>query len=290
MTIILFVMALMSHCQHKQPKSDLFSAGKKLAELKGKKLNEVSGLAASVANPGMLWTHNDSGNDPEIFLIDLKTNIMQTYVLANVPNRDWEDIAIGPGPVPGKNYVYIGEIGDNAAIYPYKHIYRFEEPVFRNGEVKGKITISAFDIITFSLSDARRDTEALLVDPKTKDIYVISKWSKPVYVYQLKYPYNVQDTLVAQLTAALPFTKVVAADFSRDGSELLIKTYDEIFYWKNNDDLSVPTLMQLPARPLKYSSEPQGESVAWSTYGDGFYTLSEQKKGKNTYLYHYKRE
>src|SRR5258708_6460001 len=70
-------------------------------------LAEASGLAASVANPGMLWTINDSGNPPQVFLIDqfAKTRMVCTLSLAR--NRDWEDISIGSGPDPAKKYVYV---------------------------------------------------------------------------------------------------------------------------------------------------------------------------------------
>ncbi|HTF17422.1 MAG TPA: hypothetical protein VK658_05080, partial [Chryseolinea sp.] len=256
----------------------LFAKGKELGALKNKKLNEVSGLAASVANPGMLWTHNDSGNDAEVYLIDLETNIKQTYVLKGVSNRDWEEIALGPGPEPGAQYVYVGDIGDNMAIHKFKYIYRFREPVYKSGTDKAKIDITDFETIAFSLSDERRDTEAFVVDPETRDIYIISKWKSPSDLYRLKYSNSTHDTLIAEHIGTLPISTVVAADFSRDGTELLVKTYNSVFYWKRSANTSVLTMLQKPGTPLPYRREPQGEAVTWSTNGNGFYTLSEQKK------------
>ncbi len=29
-------------------------------------------------------------------------------------NCDWEDLAVGPGPIPGQSYIYIGDIGGNS--------------------------------------------------------------------------------------------------------------------------------------------------------------------------------
>ena len=267
----------------------LFAKGKKLGLLKSKKLNEVSGLAASVANPGMLWTHNDSGNGAEIYLIDLETNIKQTYVLKGVSNRDWEEVAVGPGPEPGVQYIYVGDIGDNAAIHEFKYIYRFKEPVYKSGTGSEKIDITDFDTITFSLSDERRDTEAFVVDPKTRDIYIISKWKNPADIYQLKYAESTEDTLVAQHIGTLPLSTVVAADFNKDGSELLIKTYTTVSYWKRPADMSVLAMLKEPGIRLPYQREPQGEAVTWSPTGNGFYTLSEQKKGETVHLLFYER-
>ena len=42
--------------------------------------------------------------------------------------RDWEDIAIGPGPDPNQHYLYIGDIGDNRGEYREIVVYRVPEP------------------------------------------------------------------------------------------------------------------------------------------------------------------
>ncbi len=42
--------------------------------------------------------------------------------------KDCEDVATGPGPIKGKNYIYLGDIGDNAEKRRYISVYRFEEP------------------------------------------------------------------------------------------------------------------------------------------------------------------
>src|SRR5579871_1516352 len=75
-------------------------------------LEEASGIAASTHYPNMLWTHNDSGNPNDIFLIDSTGTIRGRWFISNGSNRDWEDICIGPGPVAGVHYIYLGDIGD----------------------------------------------------------------------------------------------------------------------------------------------------------------------------------
>src|SRR5690349_18345822 len=128
----LTILLSFTGCEDKPVHSNansIFESPKALAELTDSRLMEPSGIASSTVNPGMLWTHNDSGNKPEVYLIDQKLNIKLTCKLKGVINRDWEDIAVGPGPEEGKTYVYVGEIGDNFGMYPFKYIYRFEEPV-----------------------------------------------------------------------------------------------------------------------------------------------------------------
>lgn len=288
--IILLTAILYAGCANNKSEptdSDAFLAGKIVSELKEKQLGEVSGLAASMGNPGLLWTHNDSGNPAEVYLIDQDLTIRLTCKLKGVRNRDWEDIAVGPGPEPGKNYVYVGDIGDNNARYPIKYIYRFEEPVA--GDVPDKITITAFDTIAFRLSGETKDTEAILIDPETKDLYIFSKREKPIYGYVLKFPYANKDKVaVAEPAVTLPLTQIVAADISADGKEILLKNYDNIYYWRVDGKSIADALKQKPAI-LKYSAEPQGEAITFSRDGSGFYTLSEKISGEKTYLYFYKR-
>lgn len=210
-------------CSNKPPlenASDEFFPGKPLAELKNKKLEEVSGIVSSINNPGFLWAHNDSKNKAEVYLIDQKLKIALTCRLRGVENRDWEDITVGPGPEAGKNYVYVGEIGDNDSKHAFKMIYRFEEPVMRSpGE---SIDITDFDTITFRLPE-KKDTEALMIDPLTRDLYIVSKREEPVHVYVLPWPYTPTDTLTAKEIVSLPVTQIVGGDISADGKKVLLK-------------------------------------------------------------------
>lgn len=268
--------------------SDAFRHARKVAALTYKTLDEASGLAASITNPGYLWAHNDSNSGPEVFLLDTVLNVRLTCVLKNIENRDWEDIAVGPGPDPTKNYVYVGEIGDNLAKHTYKYIYRFEEPKLTSGQTQ--VDITNFTTLCFRLEDKKKDTETLLLDPGTKDLYVITKREEPVHVYQLKYPYDGGDTLVARNVAALPLTQLVSGDILAASGEIVLKNYKKIYYWPNESHLPpVSALAELP-QEVPYEEEPQGEAIAWRRDGGGFYTLSETKGKKKTYLYFYERK
>ena len=67
---------------------------------------EASGIAASRTNPNVIYTHNDSGGEPEIFAIQTTNgHRLATYRLEGADTNDWEDIAVGPGPEPGVSYI-----------------------------------------------------------------------------------------------------------------------------------------------------------------------------------------
>lgn len=289
-TSILFVVGvLMISCVAKVDRTAGFLPGKRLSVLKEKKLDEISGLASSYANPGLLWALNDSGNPAEVFLIDEKCELRLSVVLEGIDNRDWEDIAVGPGPDSLKTYVYVGDIGDNSSKHPLKYIYRFEEPVFSAGNDE-KIQ-SDFDTIAFRLPHSRkRDSEALFIDWKTKDLYVVTKREEPVHVYKITYPYSTKETIEASEAAIVPLTQIVAADLSTDGNELIMKNYSHIFYWKNRSGRTIGEWLKDKPDEIPYVQEPQGESLTWARGDSGFYTISEVSKGQPTYLYYYGRK
>ncbi len=87
-------------------------------------LDESSGLAASAKNPGTLWINNDSGDSARVFAVAPDGSTQGIYPFEGASAIDWEDIAIGPGPVAKTPYLYAGDIGDNGSVRPDIVIYR----------------------------------------------------------------------------------------------------------------------------------------------------------------------
>src|SRR5688572_5260550 len=56
---------------------------------------EASGLAISRRNHGVLWTHNDSGNEPDLFALD-SSGMEQRRVRLPIRTRDWEALSAAP--------------------------------------------------------------------------------------------------------------------------------------------------------------------------------------------------
>jgi len=236
-------------------------------------VNEASGLIASRMQKGVLWTLNDSGDEARIFAIDDKGKLLSEVKLGNATNRDWEDIAIGPGPTKGRSYLYVGEIGDNEAKAPSIIVYRLEEPT-----ITATAMTARADKLEFVYPDGARDAETLLSDPITGDLYVISKRERRNRIYRAAYPQRtgVVDTL--EFIGELPFYLAVAGDVSPDGREVLVKNYINVFYWKRDIERGESFRAMFARQPdtLEYMPETQGESITWSADGSGYYTVSEQ--------------
>jgi hypothetical protein len=285
---VLLIMILIYGCTAKRTyhkdREVTFTNGKKTGQV-SKVLNEASGLVASSANPGCLWTLNDSGNPAVVYLIDSAARVRLVVKLNTIKNRDWEDIALGDGPVAGRKYVYVGDIGDNLGIYRHKYIYRFQEPSLQDGEEQVITDVKTFVV---ELPDGARDCETLLINPSNNDLYLVSKREEQVHVYREQFPYQ-SDTLRPEKILTLPMTQIVAGSISPDGREVLLKDYDDVFYWKMSDEKSIPELLVKPPVTLSYDHEKQGEAIGWKNDGSGFYTLSESPDVALAYLRFYKR-
>jgi hypothetical protein len=267
--------------------SSTFEKGKAIAQLKNKKLFEVSGIAASINNPGYLWMENDSGNPAEVYLVNDSLKILLTCKLDGIANRDWEDIALGPGPDSLKTYIYVADIGDNFGRHDVKALYRFEEPKYHDS--LSIITITAVNRLPFRYPDGAKDAEAIMIDPTSKNLYVITKREKPVTVYKLPTSLSSNDTTTAALVARFNDIFVVAGNISHDGKEMLVKDLENVFYWPIPEGKTVEEMFNTRPEILPYDTEPQGEAICFKLDGSGYYTISEKTVSDYSFLRFYKR-
>jgi len=256
-------------------------------------LLEISGIAASRVNPGILYIHNDSGNSAQVYLTDASGADKGTLSMTTVGNRDWEDIAVGPGPIAGTSYLYVADIGDNDVKYSSVFIYRFPEPNLAGKTIPYVANITAVDVIELKYPDGPRNAETLMVDPLTKDIYIASKESNISKVYVARYPQNIASTTVLSPVVQLYINKATGGDISPDGSEILIRSNQLIWYWKLPAGTPIFTGLALQPQIAPYANnEPQGEGVGFAADGSGYYTNTEIKgyPGKLATVSFYKRK
>ena len=248
-------------------------------------IDEASGIASSILNSGILWTHNDSGGKPEVYGIDGSGHLKAILTLEGVKNRDWEDIATMKDPKTGKSYIYVGEIGDNGARHPSVFVYKVEEPHINDKD--SLYTATSIDKYEIKYEDGARDAEALFIDPATKDIYIISKREEHVGVYRVANP-STAEVNTAKKISTLSLTWVTAADISPNGKHLLVKTYTGIWRYKLSRASNGELILNKTPKAMPYKLEPQGEAVCYDTKGKAYYTLSEAGESGVQVLFLYK--
>lgn len=282
-TTLLFT--LLAACQTTVITPVQFGTEPTMTTIDPNRIDEVSGIADSRTMPGALWVEQDGGNPAELTLLGHDGRIRGKVAVPGATNRDWEDMTLGPGPQANVNYLYIGDIGDNDAKLGQYVIYRLPEPKNLT-DVPGPV-----ERINFKYPDGARDAETLLIDPQTRDLYVVSKREAKVRLYRLAYPQSTTELITAELLGELPYTFVTGGAFSPDGSEIVLRTYTNVFYWSRKSGQSVADAMQLtPSRDLPYRLEPQGEAICFDRENKGYFTLSEKANNTNPTLNYYLRK
>jgi hypothetical protein len=214
-------------------------------------------------------------------MFDSEGEELGKIVLAKTDNRDWEDIAVGPGP-DGKSYIYIGEIGDNAAVHDEVFIYRIPEP----DKLKPESEVKP-EKIKLTYPGGPRDAETLMVDPISGDIYIISKRDKKNTIYCLPADRFNDKEAVLEKVGELNFTSSTAGDISSEGNQILIKSYLNIYYWIRKPGESIAQALTREPTMLLYNPEPQGEAIGFQQDGKGYYTISEKRFDILPTLYRY---
>lgn len=253
------------------------------SHLYSKEMDETSGLAASAINPNIYYAHNDSGDTSRFFAITADGKLKSTIYYTGDKKfplgvLDCEDIAVGPGPLKGKSYVYIGDIGDNNSTRSYITVYRAEEQ-----HAWGKDSIARTTPVPVNLKypDGAKDAEAMAIDPVEKLLYIITKRGNSVGVYSSPLKYKANDTLTLTFRGQLffngikPFKWITAADISADGKQILVRSYEKVYYWQRTGTEPIWQTLKKAPRELPYKQEKQGEAIAFTRDGKGFYTTSE---------------
>jgi len=262
----------------------LFLAGIPKGKLANPLLEEVSGLVASQRYPNRLYVQTDSGGEAAVFVLDTLGNELGRLDLSGLKNRDWEDIAIGPGP-NGSSYIYVAEIGDNEAKYEEIYLYRFTEP-----ELLQAIPSDAIDQVRLQYPGGSKDAETLLADPISGTLFLVSKREPKNALYQVPATAFEKGSGTLEKVHEFDFNSSVGGDISKDGSQILIKTYLAVFYWKRTDKQSLVEALKAEPMRLPYVPEPQGEAIGFNFKGDAYFTLSEKRNGVTPTLYRYPKK
>ena len=271
-----------------------FNLGDSVAKITNQDASGASGIGASRAYPGMFWIEQDQGGSNNIYLFDTTGTERANFTVTGATDRDWTDMSVGPGPDSGITYIYLADIGDSKADHAYSIVYRFPEPQTPLGTaVLNGATATADQIRFVYPSGGPRDAETILLDPQSKDIYIIDK-EENGNMYELPYP---QSTSTAPDTAIWVLANMRLGQ-SRSGAigtnrrDIFIKSYNEVFYWPLNPGESI--LSAMLATPLiePYNiAEIQGEAMCLTPDDSEYWTVSKFASPINyAYLDRYKRK
>jgi hypothetical protein len=192
-------------------------------------------------------------------------------LLPDLSARDWEDMALGPGPDPAVDYLYFADIGDNRGRREDVLIHRIPEPEPATGTVSGGETLR----VTYPLGPT--EAETLLVDPVNGDMVIAGKTLSgitPLYGLAGDLDWSVpQEATYLGEIALGTFALATGGDAGTD--RIVIRTYDEVFAWERRPGVSLAETLLAPSCRVASVSEGQGEAIALIPGRLGFYTISE---------------
>ena len=224
-------------------------------------LVESSGVAVSRRHPGILWTHNDSGNDPLLFATDTLGRDLGTIVVSGAENRDWEDLAIGP--CGSTVCLYVGDTGDNREVQSSVTLYRVQEPEL------GVASTQPAEKLTLRYPGGAHDAEAMYVDSQG-DLYLITKGrSRGILLFRVRQEAWAGGATVAEALGSLPIdpqgvltNMVTGADINSGNGLVVLRTYREIYVFRRGPDGTIAS--RVPVKVCDIAGlESQGEGIAW---------------------------
>ena len=203
---------------------------------------ESSGLAVV---DGLLVTTNDSGDTGRLFTVDPASGKTVGVTQWSAEPEDVE--ALAPA---GGGEVWVGDIGDNGAERPSVSVARV--PVGRGAR---DVDVPSYELV---FPEGPRDAEALLADPATDQLYVISKGVFGGAVYAA--PGRLSAGRPNRLSEVGPVLPIATdAAFFPDGRHVIVRAYSEaaVYSWP---DLDLLGRFGLP-------DQQQGEGIAVAADG-----------------------
>jgi hypothetical protein len=207
-----------------------------VGRLKDKGITESSGLVASRRQPGILYTHNDSGGEPVVFAIKPDGALVRAY---RVPakHNDWEDIAIDDA-----GRLYVANTGNNQAKRETVEVFRVAEPdvsggpgggggkegkAKKGGGRKGESRLRVERSWTVRFPGRPFDCESLFIHGPHAYLVSKSEIGERAAIYRFPIegaPADVTLEKVADLSVRRPVT---GADVSPDGKRLALVSSGE---------------------------------------------------------------
>lgn len=281
--------------------SDVMAAtsvpGTRIAVLENCFIRESSGICASRRNPGILWTHNDSGSGPYLFAFNERGNDMGTFRLS-AGSQDIEDIAAAS--INGKNYLLIANTGVDGHGAP-SYLYLMEEPEVNESTAKTMqgIPRDKISVISFRWpGGVPRNCEAVGLSPKGEVFLATKSYASLIYMLQLTWNDNGAVSasplnLIARYqfkTAKGSQTTPTGMDISPDGRSMAF-VYDPYndargveFTLPKNGSWSTSEISSWAK--IEYGqmclSVPQPEGICYSADGKNLYVTSEGGKNRAT--------
>jgi hypothetical protein len=234
------------------------------------RIGEASGLAASLLRPGVLWTHNDSGNPARLYALAPDGSTADAVKVSGTLDRDWEAITAFRGR-SGRPMLAVGDIGDNNEHDDTVQVVVLDEP--KAGETRARPVA----LLSLRYPTGPVNAESLMVDPTSGRMYIATKellQSRLFEVPAAAWPGGSGSTATLTEVGRVPIGLATDGAFLPDG-RLLLRNYSSVLVLQRPADLTGGRVRVLASADTPV--QDQGESVAVVDGGAGLLVGSEGK-------------
>lgn len=257
-----------------------------LADVANPDLDELSGLAVSRADPGVLWGHNDTGGGAVLYRLAPDGADLGALAVEGARANDWEDIAAFEHA--GAPALLIADTGDNLAARGDAVLYAVSDP----GRAGAPALLWR---LRFRFPGGARDCEAVAVDMARREILLVSKRDEPPELFRLPLPERVPaGPLVAERLGTIPLPAPTLAerlvrrfahmptalDISRDGATAVLVTPRHAYLYRRAPAASWVEAFARPAAVIELPPLRQVEAVALSPDARELVVGSEGRPGR----------
>ena len=251
-----------------------------MAIVNDKNISESSGLAVSYNYPDAVWTHNDSGDKPRLYLVGLDGQTKAVVDVRGAAAHDWEDMC--SFRVNGKSWLLIGDIGDNSrqrgSKAPDCHLFLLKEPIITSAG--SKLTVPVMTTIKFKYEDGIWDCEGLAVDSERREILLLTK-DLPHRCGLFVMPLNLTSSkqkLTAKRIGSPFIPYATALDISPSGRTMVVGTMFNGLSIKRVSGQSWEDAFRTPGTAFSLPPRKQGETICFDTTGKWLFVNSESPK------------
>ena len=252
-------------------------------------ITEASGIAASRAFDDVYWVHNDSGDTARCFAISGTGQTLGEFALVG---RDGGRLGGHRGRVRTRRRASPPSTSATSATTrrrgarcrctgspsrSWTRLHAWRPPQ----------TLAGVATLNLKYPDGPHDAEALLVDPATGDLFVVTKDLVGGVAQVFRAPANLAGGARPRLTQVATVSLgagqgVTGADMTPAGDVIALRTYFGVFLYPRPAGASAQAFAQARARDRARlrqrdtaPSEPQGEALGFTRDGRGYVTLSE---------------
>ena len=233
--------------------------------LRDPRIAEASGLAVSLRHPGVLWTHNDSGNPADLYALRPDGKVGARVHVRGVADDDWEAIA-EYRDTAGNPTLAVADTGDNRARRSTVQIVLLPEPALHDA------TVTPSRVLRLRYPEGPVDAEALLVDAEAGRMYVVTKglggivYRVPQDVWPGRPGVAPHDSGTFERIATVPLI-LVTDGVMGPGHHPVLRTYGELAVLPPiTDDVVGGTLQPLAVAGLP--DQKQGEGLTLTADGE----------------------